>query len=228
MRVTAYMCTLLLSVPAVAFAQAEWTEYLSIQDGFVILFPGQPRVTNTTWVSESGLELPGRVHSVDRGREHYSVTVIDYSGIEQLGIERAKNCPVAGFETCEGGAIQGIGYWKHDTRGAIIYATHKLMQRDVKVTEFTWGQQDLVEGHYLQTTGNADQSSTAAFIAMNHMKLYIFEATVPKEYPPPLLFQVSQRWVDKDGNAYRYRSMYNNQFHEIEGYPAPEAAVRQE
>ena len=117
-------------------------------------------MTTITWESESGLTLPGRVYSVERGPERYSVTVADYSGIEQRGIERAKTCPVKGFETCEGGAIQGIGYWKHDTRGAIIYATHKLMQRDVKVTEFTWGQQDLVEGHYLQTTSNVDQSRT--------------------------------------------------------------------
>ena len=98
MRVAAYLCTLLLSLPAVAFAQ-EWTEYRNTEDGFKILFPGQPGVTNITWMSESGLELPGRVYSVDRGSEHYSVTVIDYGGIEQLGIERSKNCPVAGFET---------------------------------------------------------------------------------------------------------------------------------
>jgi len=227
MRVAAYLCTLLLSLPAVAFAQ-EWTEYRNTEDGFKILFPGQPGMTDITWMSESGLELPGRVYSVDRGNEHYSVTVIDYGGIEQLGIERSKNCPVAGFETCEGGAVQGIGYWKHDTRGAIVYATHKLMQRDVTVTEFTWGQQDLVEGHYLQTTGNIDGSRTAAFIAMNLMKLFIFESTVPAGNPPPLLFQVSQGWVDKDGNGYRYRSMYNNEFHAIEGYPVPEANVTQD
>ena len=223
MRVTVYVCSLLLSLPAVAFAQGEWAEYVSVEDGFRILFPGQAQVSRITWMSESGLTLPGRVHSVDNGREHYSVTVVDYSGIEQLGIERAKNCPVVGFETCEGGAVQGVGYWKHDTRGAIVYATHKLMQRDVDVTELTWGQQDLVEGHYLQTTSRADRSRTMAFIAMNRMKLYIFEATVPPGSPPPLVFQVSQRWVDEKGEAYRYRSMYNNEFHEIEGYPRPEA-----
>jgi hypothetical protein len=225
MRLTAYLCTLLLSVPAVAFAQGEWTEYRNTEDGFKILFPGQPRVTTITWMSESGLTLPGRVYSVERGPERYSVTVADYSGIEQQGIERAKTCPVKGFETCEGGAIQGVGYWKHDTRGAVIYATHKLMQRDVKVTELTWGQQDLVEGHYLQTTSNVDGSRTTAFIAMNRMKLFIFEATVPKGYPQPLQFQVSQGWVDRDGKGYRYQSMYNNQFHEIEGYPRPRANV---
>jgi len=33
------------------------------------------------------------VYSVDRSREHYSVTVVDYTGLEQQGIERSKACP---------------------------------------------------------------------------------------------------------------------------------------
>jgi hypothetical protein len=60
-----------------------------------------------------------------------------------------------------------------------------------------------------------------AFIGMNQMKLFIFEATVPKGAPQPFLFQVSQGWVDKNGKGYRYSSMYNNEFHSIEGVPAP-------
>jgi len=221
MRMPAFVCTVLLSMPAVALAQGGWAEYRNTQDGFKIMFPGQPTVTNITWISESLLKLPGRVYSVTRGGERYSVTVADYSDIERIALERSKNCPVKGFETCEGGEIQGIGYWKHDTRGAVIFATHQLMKRNVKVTEFTWGQMDLVEGHYLQLTSNVDEARTVAFIGMNQMKLYIFEATVPKGVPQPFLFQVSQGWVDKNGKGYRYSSMYNNEFHSIEGVPAP-------
>jgi hypothetical protein len=227
MRVTTFVCALLISVPGVAFAQ-EWVEYRNTQDGFMISFPGKPTVTNITWTSETGLQLPGRVYSVERGREKYSVTVADYTNVEQVALERSKNCPVKGFETCEGGTVQGIGYWKHDTRGAIIYATRLLMMRDVKTTELTWGQMDLVEGHYYQSTSNVDGARTVAFIGMNQMKLFIFEATVPKDAPQPFLFQVSQGWVDKDGNRYRYRSMYNNQFHEIEGYPEPGYNITQD
>jgi len=41
-------CALVLLVTRLALAQ-EWTEYRRVQDGFEALFPGQPRVTETTW-----------------------------------------------------------------------------------------------------------------------------------------------------------------------------------
>ena len=51
----------------------------------------QPKVTETTWKSQMEYILPARVYSVDRGREHYSMTVVDYSGLEQQGIERVED-----------------------------------------------------------------------------------------------------------------------------------------
>ena len=100
----------------------------------------------------------------------------------------------------------GPGYWKHDERGAIVYATFKLLQRDAKVTSLAWEWQDMVEGHLIQLTNNADQSRTFAYVAMHEHKLYILEGTVPKGYPEPGLFQQSLGWVDKDGNGIRYQS----------------------
>jgi len=94
MRVTLVFFGLLLSVSGPAFAQ-EWAPYQNIEDGFKVDFPGQPNVTTFTWTSEHGFTLPGRVYTVHKGREHYSVTVVDYGGIEQMGIERAKTCPSA-------------------------------------------------------------------------------------------------------------------------------------
>src|SRR5258707_8458628 len=169
----ALMVALILSVSGSAFAQEEWAEYQNIQDSFKIDFPGQPKVTSITWKSEHDFMLPARVYRVDQGAQHYSVTVVDYNGIEQMGIERAKTCP-AGAEPCLGSNLAGIGYWAHDVRGAIIYATFRLMKQAASVTEFTWGQQDLVEGFNLQLT-NADQSRSFDFITMYEMKLYIVE-----------------------------------------------------
>ena len=68
-------------------------------------------------------------------------------------------------------------------RGALIYATSKILERNVKVTRYHWSHQDLVEGHQLQLTNNADQSRTFAFIGMHEMKLYILEGTVPQGSP---------------------------------------------
>ena len=205
MRMTALVFALVLLVAGPAVAQ-EWEEYVNTQDGFKVLFPGQPKVAETKWTSQLNYILPARVYSVDKGNEHYSVTVVDYSGIDQLGIERSKTC-APGNANCRPTAppALGAGYARHDERGAIVYATHKLLQRDAKLTGLVWEWQDMVEGHIIQLTNNADQSRTHAWISMHERKLYVLEGTVPKGYPEPGLFQQSWGWVDKDGNGLRYQ-----------------------
>ena len=174
----------MLSVSGPAAAQ-QWTEYVNTQDGFKVNFPGQPTVTETTWQSQLDYVLPARVYSADRGREHYSVTVVDYSDLERQGIERAATCPPGNAQCrANAGPILGPGYWKHDERGAIVYATFKLLQRDATLTGLAWEWQDLVEGHLIQLTNNADQSRTFAYVAMHENKLYIVEGTVPKGVSP--------------------------------------------
>ena len=169
--------------------------------------------------------LPERVYSVDRNGEHYSLSVVDYSGLEQLGVERSKTCP-PGNQQCRGtnAAAVGAGYWKQDERGAIVYATFKLLQRDAKVTDLTWSQHDLVEGNDIQLVNSADQSRTYAVVAMHEMKLYIVEATVPRNSPPATLFQTSLGWVDKNGKGIRYQTVYSNEFHGMKQYPVPPLA----
>ena len=226
MRITALLLVLLVSVTGSALGQ-EWIEYVNTQDGFKVNFPSQPKMTETTWKSEMNYVLPARVYSADKGREHYSVTVVDYSGLEQLGIERSKTCP-PGNQQCRGNnvGVVGAGYWKQDERGAIVYATFKLLQRDVKLTNLAWEWQDMVEGHFIQLTNNADQSRTFAYIGMHEHKLYMVEGTVPKGYPEPGLFQQSMGWVDKDGNGVRYQTIYSNAYHGMGVYPVPPRAGR--
>ena len=151
----------------------EWTEYVNTQEGFKVDLPGQPKVTETTWKSQMEYILPARVYSADRGREHYSITVVDYTPIEQLGIERAKTCPPGNAQCRQNAGIMGPGYWKHDERAALVYATFKILQRDVKLTGLAWEWQDMVEGHFVQVTNNVDQSRTFAFVAMHENKLFI-------------------------------------------------------
>src|SRR5215813_11895829 len=168
MHKTVIACFLTLLFTQPAFAQ-EWTEHKSVQDGFEAQFPGQPRLEETTWKSQAGFNLPARVYSAERGRERYSVTVADYSGIEALGKERVKTCP-AGAETCLGiPNLSGEGYWKHDTRGAPLYAASLLLKRDVKLTDMFWDQLYSISGIGLQLTSNADESRTFAHIVMHEM-----------------------------------------------------------
>jgi len=159
-----------------------------------------------------GYSLPARVFTVDRGREHYSVTVADYRGIEKLGIAKSQSC-APGAETCIGGQtrIVGPGYWKSDVHGAITYAAFKLLQRDAKVTGMTWNWAEQVEGTLLQFTNNADQSRTSASIYMHDNRLYVIEGTVPKGYPEPELFKMSIGFIRPDGTESNiYSSVYNN------------------
>jgi hypothetical protein len=226
MRSAAFAFALLLSFCSSAVAQ-EWEEYVNTEDGFKINFPGKPKVVEATWKSQFDYILPARVYSAERGRERYSVTVVDYSKLEQQGIERSKTCPPGNAQCRENaGPIIGPGYWKQDERGAIVYGTFKLLQRDAKVTGLTWDWQDLVEGHLIQLTNNADQSRTFAYIGMHEHKLYIVEGTVPKGSPEPGLFQQSMGWVDKNGNGIRYQTIYSNSFHGLGVYPVPAIAGR--
>jgi len=56
---------------------------------------------------------------------------------------------------------------------------------------------------------------------MHENKLYVLDATVPKGYPEPGLFQQSLGYVDKDGNGIRYQAVYSNQFHGLRIDPVP-------
>ena len=208
------------SMPAAA---QEWIEFVSRDDGFRVNFPTQPGVTPTTFLSEFGAALPARVYSVVRGSERYVVTVADYRGIEKLLTDKAKKCPPYADERCTGfgaGAIVGAGYWRTDIRGALVWASWQFMQRDAKVTHYMWNFIDLVEGHQLQLTNNADKSRTYVAIYMHDNRLYMLEGTVPAGYPEPALFQQSLGFVDKDGNGIRYSDYYDND------YPPPPLARR--
>ena len=92
MRMTALVFALLLSVSGSAVAQ-EWEAYVSLEDTFEVNFPGEPTVTETTWTTVLDYVLPARVYSAERGRERYSMTVVDYNGLEELGIARSETCP---------------------------------------------------------------------------------------------------------------------------------------
>jgi hypothetical protein len=200
-----------LSLSVSAFGQ-DWTEYANREDGFKVVFPGTPTVAETTFKSEYGADLPARIYSVTRGPERYQVIVADYSQAPRLLDEKAKTTCPKDFqdERACGLTLAGRGYWKEDIGGALLWATYGFIKRNATITHLAWAWQDLVEGHELQLTNNADQSRTFAFVTMHQNRLYILEGTVPKGYPPPALFQQSMGFVDKEGRGVRYQSVYSN------------------
>jgi hypothetical protein len=214
MRVTALLVASVLCVCGSAFAQ-DWALYTNNDDGFKLDFPGAPTVATTTFKSEYGADLPARVYSAAKGPEKYSLTVVDYREAPRLLDEKAKaTCPkdYPDERSC-GLTNAGRGYWKEDMAGAVLWATYGFLQRNAKLTHLAFAWQDLVAGHELQLL-NPDQSRTFAFITMHTDRLYILEGTVAKGYPPPVLFQQSMGFVDKNGNGMRYQSIYSDMYAE--------------
>lgn len=197
---------LVLALSGAAFAQ-DWTEYSNREDRFSITFPGQPKITETTWISQFNAILPARIYSGTAGSGRYSVTVVDYNPVERLLTERSRTLPALDLAIHD----YGPGYWKTDVRSAVIYATSKFLQRDAKMTSILSNFSDGVVGVVAELTNNADQSRTLASVYMHANRLVITEATVPKGYPAPVIFQQSLGWLDEEGKRIRYQVMNYNE-----------------
>ena len=213
---------LVLLVPAVVTAQEEWEVYVSPQDSFTVNFPGKPKVADITWRSQLGFTLPGRVYSAEKGREHFSLTVVDYRPLEEQGIARWKQCPPGNAQCRDGGETIGPAYWKQDERGAIAYAIAKYLKNPAyDVTDYAWDWQDMVEGYHLQLKGGGMR--TLVYVAMHDRKLYVLEAVSPESFPEPGLFTHSMGYLDKDGKRIRYtETVYSGSYHGLGVYPRPQ------
>src|SRR5213593_4386445 len=156
---------LVLAMSGTSFAQ-EWTEFVSPEEHFTITFPGQPKVTETTWTSQFSAILPARIYSGTQGTGRYSVTVVDYSPIERLLTERSRTLPALDLAI----HVYGLGYWKTDVRSAVVYAASKFLDRDGKITSIASNFADLVAGMLVELT-NPNQSRTFASIYMHANRL---------------------------------------------------------
>jgi len=223
MRKITITCVLaLLVVLRPAFAQ-EWISYVSERDSFEAQFPpgAQPTVTETTWDTQSGLKVPARIYSVENGPRRYSVTAADYTTLPELGKARIKTCK-DDDEICVGSNLSGEGFWKHDTRGAMMYAVSKLLTRDVRVTDIAWNQVARVSTVLVSLVNNRDQSNTYALVTMHEMMLYTVEGTVPKEYPAPVQFAGSFTPHAKGtGRPPSYATLYVHEIHALREAPLP-------
>jgi hypothetical protein len=69
---------------------------------------------------------------------------------------------------------------------------------------------NLVTGHELQMT-NPDSSRTYVGIYLHENRLYIFDATVAKGTPPPLIFQQTPAFLDAEARTSATRTYYYKQ-----------------
>jgi hypothetical protein len=193
-RIVAAACVLL--VGRSLFAQ-DWVRYQNLDDRFAVSAPGQPAVEKIKWKSEYDSMFPATTYRWQQGANRYVVTVVDYSDSE--AIYKANS---------HSEDFQAPMYWQIDILGSVQYAATQYRQKPgVKVTFDAFHYINLVTGHQLQLT-NPDQSRTYVGIYLHENRLYIFDATVAKGMPPPLIFQQSPEFLDADGNSIRYRTYY--------------------
>ena len=191
MRLTSLVpAVLVLWTAAPALAQEPF-DYVSKQDYFSINLPAQPKIEETTFADEYRITLPARAYTADGGRNHYKITVVDYRGAPKIHADRNVKCvEEAGAnrpgltaqqrrdligDTCQDETVK-------DIRGAMMWATWNIVQKAAKVTYLAHYNIDVIEGHEVHTV-NPDESRTYAVIHMYENRLYIAEATVPKNAP---------------------------------------------
>lgn len=194
-RVTLPALALVIGACSTAVRAQAWQDYVSAEDRFATMFPGEPQVREISWSSEYGAEFPGRVHSAEVAGSYYAVTVVDYSDSEAIHWARSN--------TTEADSPANYNYWRIDKRASVAYAATQFRQRGGTVTFDAWHHIDRVPGHQLQIT-NPDGSRTYAGMYLHDDRLYIIEATVPPRTPPPGMFQQGLRFLDEQGYRVRY------------------------
>jgi hypothetical protein len=201
MRVAALVplaCAAAVCASTPAFAQ-DWAPMTSREDGFRAAFPGQPAVETITYTTEFNLKLPARVYRAADPMGRYSATVVDYRNVERMHGERAAACRGAkGANQKDGDSCQND--FVLEVAGAMDHAMSRYLKRDGgKVTQYGTYFVEVVSGRLLHLT-NADKSRTNVAVHQH--------ATVPADMPEPILFMESLAWVNQDGLAMRYRTLY--------------------
>ena len=214
-----------LAGAAPVFAQ-DWAPMVSKEDGFRANFPGPPKVETITYTTEFNLKLPGRVYRAADPLGRYSTTVVDYRDVERLHAERAAACRAAkGANQKDGDTCQND--FTLEVAGAMDHAISNYLKRDgVKVTQYGTYFVEVVSGRLLHLS-NADKSRTNVAVHQHAGRLYIQEATVPPDMPEPILFMESLAWVNDQGLAIRYRTLYTEGYGDFKfPHPPPPFTLR--
>ena len=169
------VAALLVSLVASSGLAADWTEFVSREDRFLVNFPGTPTVQATTWQPQRGRPVPGRVYTVRDGTSRYSITVAELTSIREVS----------------------------DVKGSIAWEAWNFRKRGGTITYDAYAQVDRIDGHLLRIV-NADGTETIAAIHQHDRRLYILEADVPAGTPGAVHFQQSLAILDEQGTVIRY------------------------
>ncbi len=167
---------MLISAPAVA---QEWFEYVNQDQRFAVSLPAEPSISDGNFRSASGAMLPTQVFTALNGESTYTVTVVDYAGVDS-----------------------------EEYAEALEHAVAEIKQRDAELTSENDASYEGMDTRMLQFT-NPDQTRSFIAVTLpptvSHLeRLYIVEGRSPEDAPPPGLFQQSLSFRDNDGVRLRY------------------------
>jgi hypothetical protein len=195
--------TLSLFFSGTIYAQG-WIKYVNEKDQFVVNFPGEPKIVESNYVTESGATIPARIYSTQSRNSHYAITVVDYTAAEEAHITLCRQIE-AETDIVSPNICSGRGHFR-DIRGSIAYEAWNIRRRNSgEITYDAFGQVDGVPGHQIQILHPDASRSFIGLYMLNH-RLYVLEGTVPDDYPPPGLFQQSLGMLDEVGRRVRYES----------------------
>jgi hypothetical protein len=193
MRSIRQLFVALIVFASVTVSAQGWVEYINKTDLFIVNFPGEPAITETTHHSAYDADFPARVYTVDNERGRYQITVVDYRDTEAIHLARTNRTE----------ANSSSSVWITDVQASIANAAQMFRTRGGEVTYDAWADIDKIAGHQLQIT-NPDQTRSFVSIHLHKSRLYILEGTVPAGAPAPGIFQQSLGVLDEEGRRIRY------------------------
>lgn len=161
-----------------AYAQ-DWIGYTDKTEKFFVNLPSEPKVENFMFETEYGFSVPAKKYTATRGDSVYVVTVINYNSSPEY----------------------------NDLKGANAHVAHLMRQSHLagKIVFDAYGHIDKIDGHQLQINmPDGKKFFSQSVMHMQDKRLYLLEATVPANAPPPAAFQVSLQVLDDKGMVIRY------------------------
>ena len=160
-----------------------WMEYVNMEEHFLTNFPGEPAVEDYDYDYETG-QAPQfaapvtakRFQALD-GDSRYAIIVVNYQQVDHVTT----------------------------LRGAVSHAA-SLYRKMGDATYDTYAHLDRLDGHQLQLTlPDTRQMYVGIYFHYPDRRLYILEAEVPSNAPPPQHFAAALQILDEDGNPIRYQ-----------------------
>ena len=186
LRLAAMISTLLLSHATLA---QRWVPISIVEDGFLIMSPGEFEIEEIDYETEYGIVVPGRIYRHENDSGVYTVTVVDYSDSQRLHAQQDQ--PLLSV------------YGQVDVRGSVAFAASKIRERAESVDYDAYHYISRVDGHQLHTT-NPDGTRTLAALYLLESRLYVIDATTNPGTPPGGMFQQSLQFIDENGEVRRF------------------------